>query len=298
MSVINSEIDRKTKQEAFWAEGVVEFVKLDKFQEVKVSYIKQAGQPDKKIESTHKASILIKEKGASRDDAGVWIGLGDVKLHPEHENLQVKKDDEWITIERGVEVTLDVKPSEYNGKTYYNSSKGKIFVVSTEGVQSKPAKPSKSDSTGDTPAPYDNTGQLVGHAVGGAASLAEKGIKGELLELGEIFHAATTAAKEEIAKRTSQNPNGKNLGMSVGNAMNSAVKLISKTEKDVEGFLVEKAIEIYFNVTVPLTESIKAGSKGKTTKVEKPADKPVEQPEAKPQTPSEPPVDFDDDIPF
>lgn len=300
MPVINSEIDRRTKVEAFWAEGIVEYVKLDKFAEVKISYIKQAGQPDKKIESTHKASILIKEKGAARDDAGVWVGLGDVKLHPEHENLQVKKDDEWVTIERGVEVTLDVKVSDYNGKTYYNSSKGKIFVVSTEGVQAKaPTKPAKTDANGDAPAAYDNTGQLVGHAVGGAASLSEKGIKGDLLTLGEIFHAATTAAKEEIAKRTSQNPNGKNLGMSVGNAMNSAVKLISKTEKDVEGFLVAKAIEIYFDVTVPLTESIKAGAKAaKTTKVEKPVEKPVEQPEAKPSTPEEPPMDFDDDIPF
>ena len=39
MPVINSEIDRRTKKEAFWAEGIVEYVKLDKFDEMKVSYL-------------------------------------------------------------------------------------------------------------------------------------------------------------------------------------------------------------------------------------------------------------------
>lgn len=57
---------------------------------MKVSYIKVAGQPDKKIESTHKASLLIKEKGASADDKGVWVSLGEVKLHPEHETCKLK----------------------------------------------------------------------------------------------------------------------------------------------------------------------------------------------------------------
>lgn len=290
MSVINTETDRKGKTVTY-ATGVVEFVKLDKFDEPKTFH-----WDGKAIVSTHRASILVKEKGAGKDDAGVWIGLGDIELKNGYENLQVKDGDNYITIEKGIEVSVDItKVDEYNGKTYYNSKKSQITVTSTAGVQAKAPAAAKGAST-DKAEAYDNTGVLVGHAVGGAASLAEKGIKGDLVELAKVFHSATTKAKEVIAEKTGQNANGRNLGMSVGNAVNSAVKLISKTEKDVEGFLVEKAVEIYTDVTVPVTEWIKAGSKTETPKQEK-VTKPAEKTETIPAS-NEPPVDFDDDIPF
>lgn len=191
-------------------------------------------------------------------------------------------------------MSVDItKVDEYNGKTYYNSKKSQITVTSTAGVQAK-APASKGAASGEKSEAYDNTGVLVGHAVGGAASLAEKGIKGDLVELAQVFHSATTKAKEIIAKQTGQNANGRNLGMSVGNAVNSAVKLITKTEKDVEGFLVAKAVEIYTDVTIPVTEWIKAGAKPTGEVVEEK----VEDKQQAASTPNEPPMDFDDDIPF
>lgn len=85
MSVIKTETDRKGKT-VTWAAGVVEFVKLDKFDEPKTFH-----WDSKAIVSTHRASILIKEKGAGKDDAGVWVGLGDIELKNGYENLQVKR---------------------------------------------------------------------------------------------------------------------------------------------------------------------------------------------------------------
>ena len=304
MPVINSEIDRKTKQEAFWAEGIVEYVKLDKFDELKVSYIKVAGQPDKKIESTHKASILLKEKGAGKDDAGVWIGLGDVKLHPEHENLQVKKDDEWVTIERGVEVTLDVKLNEWNGKTYYQSSKGKIFVVSTEGVQAAAPKGGKGSEGAPAKGNFkkrDTVGIETGHAVNGALELLRGGVKGDSFELAGLVQSATVTLKAEVAKERGVDVTDYDLGASVGHAILNACRDHSGKTVTVEE-LIEAAREV-----LALSDKVSAAIRGNTTPAEPAAEKPktVRKPKETPKEPEsqreeakESPVDFDDDIPF
>lgn len=304
MPVINSEIDRKTKQEAFWAEGIVEYVKLDKFDELKVSYIKVAGQPDKKIESTHKASILLKEKGAGKDDAGVWIGLGDVKLHPEHENLQVKKDDEWVTIERGVEVTLDVKLNEWNGKTYYQSSKGKIFVVSTEGVQASAPKGGKGSEGAPAKGNFkkrDTVGIETGHAVNGALELLRGGVKGDSFELAGLVQSATVTLKAEVAKERGVDVTDYDLGASVGHAILNACRDHSGKTVTVEE-LIEAAREV-----LALSDKVAAAIRGNTAPTEPAAEKPktVRKPKETPKEPEpqkeeakEPPVDFDDDIPF
>lgn len=301
MSVINSEIDRKTKKEAFWAEGVVEYVKLDKFAETKVSYIKVAGQADKKIESTHKASILLKEKGAGKDDAGVWIGLGDVKLHPEHENLQVKGDnDEWITIERGVEVTMDVKLSEYNGKTYYNSSKGKINVLSTEGVQAAAPKASKgTDSTAGKQSfkKRDTVGIETGHAVNGALELIRGGVKGDAFELAGVVQSATVTLKAEVAKERGVDVTDYDLGASVGHAILNACRDHSRNDVTIDE-IIESAREV-LTLSDKVAAAIRGGGqpvpveeKPKTTR------KPKETTKAQEPQEPEPTVDFDEDIPF
>lgn len=302
MPVINSEIDRKTKQEAFWAEGIVEYVKLDKFAETKVSYIKVPGQADKKIESTHKASILLKEKGAGKDDAGVWVGLGDVKLHPEHENLQVKKDDEWVTIERGVEVTLDVKPNEWNGKTYYQSSKGKIFVVSTEGVQAAPApKAAKGSDAKPAFKKRDTVGIETGHAVNGALELLRSGVKGDAFELAGLVQSATVTLKAEVAKERGVDVTDYDLGASVGHAILNACRDHSGKAVAVDE-LIEAAREV-----LALSDKVSAAIRGNTTPAETVVEKPKttrkakeveKEPEPQEPAPSNDDVPFDDDIPF
>lgn len=299
MPVINSEIDRKTKKEAFWAEGVVEYVKLDKFDELKVSYIKVPGQADKKIESTHKASILLKEKGAGKDDAGVWIGLGDVKLHPEHENLQVKQDDNWITIERGVEVTMDVKLNEWNGKTYYQSSKGKIFVVSTEGVQAAAPKAGKGTESGAAKGGFkkrDTVGIETGHAVNGALELLRAGVKGDSFELAGLVQSATVTLKAEVAKDRGVDVTDYDLGASVGHAILNACRDHSGKAVTVDE-LIEAAREV-----LALSDKVAAAIRGNATPVES-TEKPkaVRKPKEtakEPEKEETPAVDFDEDIPF
>lgn len=301
MPVINSEIDRKTKKEAFWAEGVVEYVKLDKFDELKVSYIKVAGQPDKKIESTHKASILLKEKGAGKDDAGVWIGLGDVKLHPEHENLQVKQDDNWITIERGVEVTMDVKLNEWQGKTYYQSSKGKIFVVSTEGVQAAAPKAGKGTDSAPAKQSYkkrDTVGIETGHAVNGALELIRGGVKGDAFELAGVVQSATVTLKAEVAKERGVDVTDYDLGASVGHAILNACRDHSRDDVTIDE-IIEAAREV-----LALSDKVAAAIRGGAAPAAEPApaaEKPktVRKPKETVKAPEpEPSVDFDDDIPF
>lgn len=307
MPVINSEIDRRTKQEAFWAEGIVEYVKLDKFDELKVSYIKVAGQPDKKIESTHKASLLIKEKGAGADDKGVWIGLGEVKLHPEHENLQVKVNDVWTTIEKGVEVTLDVKVSEYNGKTYYNSSKGKITVLSTEGVVAAPAKSAggKGDGAKQTFKKRDTVGIETGHAVNGALELKRGGVQGDEFELAGLVQSATVTLKAEVAKARGVDVSDYDLGASVGHAILNACRDHKRDDvtidEIIEGARVILALSdrvaeaIRGNSPAPAKEPAKSTPKTSKPKAET---KPKPEPTPEPEPSNEPPMDFDDDIPF
>lgn len=302
MPVINSEIDRRTKQEAFWAEGIVEYVKLDKFAEMKVSYIKVAGQPDKKIESTHKASLLIKEKGASADDKGVWVGLGEVKLHPEHENLQVKVGDDWVTIEKGVEVTLDVKVSQSGDRTFYNSSKGKITVLSTDGVAAKPEKGDKGaqKASGQTYGKKrDTVGIETGHAVNGALELLRAGVKGDSFDLAGLVQSATVTLKAEVAKERGVDVTDYDLGASVGHAILNACRDHSGKTVTVDQ-IIEAAREV-----LALSDKVAAAIRGNAAPAEKPkATKPKKEtapaqpePEVQDDTP-EPPVDFDDDIPF
>lgn len=305
-AVIKSEIDRRTKKEVFFAEGVVEFVKLDKFPEMKTSYIKVAGQPDKKIESTHKASILLKEKGASREDAGQWIGLGEVKLHPEHENLQVKAavgdaPERWVTIERGVEVALDLKVSEWQGKTYYNSSKGKISVLSVDGVQQAPAsnKPAgNGQAAGKGTWKKDNSGMEAGHAVNGALYLQRNGVSGSAVDLAKLVHEATVQMKTEVALQRGVDVSDYDTGASVGHAVLNACR-DAKGEVTVAS-LIEAAKPI-----LAVSDEVLAVIKGANSEAKAPAkteakpkaDKPASTPKDPEPTPSAA-MDFDDDVPF
>ena len=295
MPIINKEIDRK-KNEVTWAEGVVQFVKLDKYPEVQV-FVYQG----KKIESTHKASILIKEKGKEgRDDEGVWIGLGDIKLHPDHEELQIKDGDNWVTIERGVEVSVDIKKvsTGKNGVTYYNSSKGNITVISTEGVQ-------KSSDKSSTPAkgqekkaytPRDTTGMEVGHAVNGGFELVRSGASLSPVEAAKVVHNATVTLKAEEAKKRGVEPTNYDVGASVGHAILNACKNSGADGVSIksEGDLIVEAKKV-LDVSEEITSYVKGGeTKASPQKEENKQE--VKKPAKEVHTP---PMDFDDsDLPF
>lgn len=117
MGVITQEMNRK-KQLETTAEGVVKYIKLDKFPEPKVTTWQ-----GKKIESTHRASVLLEKDGES-----VWISLGEFKSN--RDNITFKVGEEWKELKQGQTVIIDIKKvGEWNGKPTYQSSKSSITIL-------------------------------------------------------------------------------------------------------------------------------------------------------------------------
>jgi hypothetical protein len=117
MGVITQEMNRKKQLETV-AEGLVKFIKLDKFQEPKVTTWQ-----GKKIESTHRASVLLEKDGES-----VWISLGEFKSN--RDNITFKVGEEWKELKQGQTVIIDIKKvGEWNGKPTYQSSKSSITIL-------------------------------------------------------------------------------------------------------------------------------------------------------------------------
>lgn len=292
MSIINKEIDRKTKKEAVWAEGVVQFVKLDKFDSPK-SFQYQG----KSIISTHSCSFLLKEKGKEgREDDGVWVSLGDIEIKGTTEDLRCKDSDgNWHTIERGVELTVDVTESlGKNGKTYYNAKKSAITIVSTDGVAKKSNTSSGGEGKTQEKKPYtprDTSGMEVGHAVNGGFELIRSGASLSPVEAAKIVHDATVALKTEEAKNRGVDASNYDLGASVGHAILNACKNNQNKEVDVEGLITEA--KNVLDVSAEITSYVKGESKA--SKEEK---KVETKAPAKTKKLPEPPMDFDDDIPF
>ena len=117
MGVITQEMNRKKQLETV-AEGLVKFIKLDKFPEPKVTTWQ-----GKKIESTHRASVLLEKDGES-----VWISLGEFKSN--RDNITFKVGEEWKELKQGQTVIIDIKKvGEWNGKPTYQSSKSSITIL-------------------------------------------------------------------------------------------------------------------------------------------------------------------------
>lgn len=117
MGIITQEMNRK-KQLETTAEGIVKFIKLDKFPEPKVTTWQ-----GKKIESTHRASVLLEKDGES-----VWISLGEFKSN--RDNITFKVGEEWKELKQGQTVIIDIKKvGEWNGKPTYQSSKSSITIL-------------------------------------------------------------------------------------------------------------------------------------------------------------------------
>lgn len=140
MGVITQEMNRK-KQLETTGEGVVKFIKLDKFPEPKVTTWQ-----GKKIESTHRASVLLEKDGES-----VWISLGEFKSN--RDNITFKVGEEWKELKQGQTVIIDIKKvGEWNGKPTYQSSKSSITILeeapeNTSGEATSNSKPQSNATT-------------------------------------------------------------------------------------------------------------------------------------------------------
>ena len=161
MGVITQEMNRK-KQLETTAEGVVKFVKLDKFQEPKVTTWQ-----GKKIESTHRASVLLEKDGES-----VWISLGEFKSN--RDNITFKVGEEWKELKQGQTVIIDIKKvGEWNGKPTYQSSKSSITILeeapeNASGEATSSSKP-QSNATTQGSNKEAQTGSNSAKTTGGSA---------------------------------------------------------------------------------------------------------------------------------
>lgn len=292
MSVIKTETDRKGKTVTY-ATGIVDFVKLDKFDEPKTFH-----WDGKAIVSTHRASLAIKAKDAKPEDKGIWIGLGDIEIKEGFDDLRVKNGDDWVTIEKGVEVSIDIDKVDQRGdKTYYNTKKSRITVISTEGVKAAASKTSKGSESAPAKPSFkkrDTVGIETGHAVNGALELIRGGVKGDAFELAGVVQSATVTLKAEVAKERGVDVSDYDLGASVGHAILNACRDHSRSDVTVDE-LIEAAREVLL-LSDKVASAIRNGGavppeveKPKTTRKSK---------ESNPAPAPEPAVDFDDDIPF
>nr|DAY73793.1 MAG TPA: hypothetical protein [Caudoviricetes sp.] len=296
MSVINTETDRKGKTVTY-ATGIVDFVKLDKFAEPKTFV-----WDGKAIVSTHRASLAIKAKDAKPEDKGVWIGLGDIEIKEGFDDLRVKNGDDWVTIEKGVEVSIDIDKVDQKGdKTYYNTKKSRITVISTEGVKAAAPKAAKASESAPVKTPYkkrDTVGIETGHAVNGALELIRGGVDGDAFELAGVVQSATVTLKAEVAKERGVDVTDYDLGASVGHAILNACRDHSRSDVTVDE-LIEAARSV-LALSDRVADAIRGNSSQEPVKqvVTKPKKATPVKEEKVTKPTEEPPVDFDDDVPF
>lgn len=296
MSVINKEKDRKGK-EVVYATGIVEFVKLNKYDKPKTF-----DYQGKTITSTHNASLLLKEKGAGKDDPGVWISLGDIELKEGYENLQVKYEDKWTTIEKGVEVSIDIqKVNQVGDKTYYQTKKSQISILSLEGVQAKSQTGGKAPQQTQGKSSFkkrDMVGVEVGHALNGALELERAGVKGDTFDLAGIVQSATVTLKAQVASERGVSADDYDVGASVGHAVLNACRDYCREYKS-EIATIENLIQSAKKV-LAIAVRIEAAIRGNAPAQEEKKNTPKQEvkPQNTPAPSQEPPMDFDDDIPF
>ena len=164
---------------------------------------------------------------------------------------------------------------------------------STVNGQSKPKKSA-----------YDQVGVETGHAINGLAILLDRGYKTDNeLETAKMIHAATVQAKKAEAERTGKSI--ESVGSSAGNAILNACRRVDLSTSNLHEGLVAQAQIVLVELAEPLYAFISGEG---TAKEEKPAQsipEPQKQQEVQTAAPvapavqyDEPPMDFDDDIPF
>lgn len=145
MSVIKSFVNPATRQKIDWAEGRIKYINIKPVKDkpnapvvdgVRTTWIKQAGQPDKKIEATHSISFLLETVDEAFNVVeGIepeWISLGETKLHPNHtDKVQIKDPTtgEYKTLLVGMIVSIPLKIDVKGDKKFINGNRAKTTVL-------------------------------------------------------------------------------------------------------------------------------------------------------------------------
>lgn len=275
-----------TRKEETVVTGVVSAIYMNALKEVKTY--------DKGWTPTHSVNIVV-------DGVKVSIGLTDKQV------IGVKDENEkYHDLVKGLEISIPVEETSYQGKPQYNGRASSILVLGTDGVEAAKAAPAMKQPAAAS-GKRDNTGVTTGHALNGALNL----IRGVLelnfddrtvLEMAALVHKVTSDLKDVYAK---ENPTMSeyDVGAAVGHAVLNASRDVEEaTEEALRGYalwvlndIVPKVVDIVKDK--PKTEDKKPVAK-KTVK---------KSPTKNEATPAEvddsqiPPSNFNDmdsDIPF
>lgn len=260
---------------------------------VKRILYKEASVAQKKYDTTHNASIIIAAEG--QDDVFVNLSLKIKEgQEPQIRYAEGKKGSEtWHTLNAGDDVKIQMKDvNKVGDKTYYQSSVSRIKVTKRNENAGSQNNAPKTTSAQSSYKKRDMTGMETGHALNGAMELVRGGsvIKDEF-ELSKLVHEITVELKAEHAKEKGVDLSDYDIGASVGHAVLNACKNFKGGEVTKEDLITES------KRVLGIAEKVSQYVKGEVVEEKKEVKTKVEK-KVKKEEPVEPPMDFDDSIPF
>lgn len=233
--------------------------------------------------ATHKAGVRIGDDWVNNISLKVGEGF-DPQIRF---NAGTKAKPDWQTLEVGDEVKIVVQPSEWNGKTYYNSGVSKIRLVKKgAGGNKSTGQATRGQQKASNSFKKDMSGVHTGHAINVAMNvLGDLEDAEAIVEAAKKAHALTQRLKKEYAEK---NPDMSDydVGASVGQAVLSASHYVEEVE-DIEGyarrtldFIVPEVMAFVKEAEEPVkkpaaTKKTVAKKTTKKVKKEEPADDPV-----------------------
>lgn len=249
-----------------------------------ISFKEIPGGSDK-FGNTHRAGIRV-------DDD--WVNNVNIKVNEGFDpqvrfNAGTKASPKYETLEVGDVVKIVVQPSDYNGKTYYNSGVSKIRLVKKGSGASQ--QPQGGSQKAYTPQKRDNSGIVAGNGFNAAKALLGSYEDTEefvntaiaLVDIGQKLRNRLKESRPDLDEYS--------VGAQSGMALIAACEWADNID-DVENI----AMDILDNALPKITEYVKSLDEPKTAVKKTTTKKTVARKTTKKAEPTPDPVD-DDDIP-
>ena len=165
-----------------------------------------------------------------------------------------------------------------------------------------PAGQNSGSSGGKKSGGYDQFGVETGHAINGLKELMGAGYKvKDELETAKAIHRATLDMKAFVAERTGKPVDSNPVGASAGNAILVACSRFNAKSDVSEATILDAAKDVYTKLSEPLYTFISESAKSADQTPSQPVQERLTTPPAQ-EAPAmdfdEPPMDWDEEIPF
>lgn len=149
---------------------------------------------------------------------------------------------------------------------------------------------------------YDAVGVATGHAINARWELINRGYKcDDEVELCAVIHRVSLELKAFVAERTGKGIDTNSVGAAAGNAVINGCRHVNVKSKNIETDLVQASKDVYTTLSEPVYAFIEGFGKAEPQKPAESVPEPLNNTvvNAPPVVDDyEPPIDFDDDIPF